>query len=73
MCLKYIVADTKVSLERTKAKNEELQAQLDRMSNELAHLKQQFKQADVRADYMEDQSRRNNLRICGVELTKRSA
>ena len=60
------LVDMKNNFERMKAQNSQLQNQLENVSQELTTLKQHFNKAELRADYMEDQSRRNNLRICGV-------
>lgn len=58
--------DSKKEIRKLSDDNAALEQQLRGLSADTAEVKQSLMKATDRADYMEDQSRRNNLRISGI-------
>ena len=51
---------------RMEKENRLLHAQLTKQTEEIISLKKEVREITERTDYLDDYSRRNNLRICGI-------
>lgn len=64
--MEYTVDEIKSELSNACRENRRIPDEVQRLNQDNAALQTQMQKMEVRLDYMDDQGRRNNFRICGV-------